>query len=65
MQAVINAATSLFNWFFVGTTGANAVPAAMTSLVSFVVGNDYVLIGVGLMLVGSCLGFLRRLIAST
>lgn len=65
MQAVINAATTLFNWIFVGTTGQNAVPAVMTSIINFIVGNDYVLIGVSLMLVGSILGFLKRLIATT
>lgn len=65
MQAVINAATSLFNWIFIGTTGTNAVPAVMTSVITFITSNDYVLIGIGLMLVGAVLGFLKRLIATT
>lgn len=65
MQAVIDAATTLFNWIFVGTTGTNATPAVLSSVISFIVQQDYVLLGVSLMLVGSILGFLKRLISTT
>lgn len=62
MSEVISAATELFRWMFVGTTGQNAVPAVMTTLISFITSNSYLLIGLGLMLTGAVLSFLRKLI---
>lgn len=58
MAEVIAAAGTLFTSIF-GSTGW------LASVITFITSNSYVLIGVGLMLVGSVLGFLRRLIAST
>lgn len=63
MSEVISAATAIFQWLFVGTTGANAVPAVLTTLISFITSNSYCLIGLGLMLSGAVLSFLRKLIA--
>lgn len=58
MAEVIAAAGTLFTSIF-GSTGW------LANVITFVTSNSYVLIGVSLMLVGSVLGFLRRLIAST
>lgn len=58
MAEVIAAAGTLFTSIF-GSSGW------LSSIITFVTGNSYVLIGVSLMLIGSCLGMLRRLIAST
>lgn len=63
MSEVISAATAIFQWLFVGTTGTNAVPAVMTTLIGFITSNSYCLIGLGLMLSGAVLSFLRKLIA--
>lgn len=56
MSAVITAATTLFTNIF-GTSGW------MASLITFIIGNDYLLIGLGLMLSGGVLSFLRKLIS--
>lgn len=58
MAEVIAAAGTLFTSIF-GSTGW------LANVITFVTSNSYVLIGVSLMLVGSVLGFLRRLISST
>lgn len=65
MSAVLGAVGSVFSWLFVGVTGANPVAPAITTLVSVITGNDYLLIGVSLMIVGSVIGFLARIIHST
>lgn len=58
MAEVIAAAGTLFTSIF-GATGW------LAGVISFVTSQSYVLIGVSLMLVGSILGFLKRLISST
>lgn len=58
MSAVISAATTIFGQIF-GASGW------MSQLITFIVGSDYVLIGLALMLSGAVLSFLRKLIAST
>lgn len=63
MSAVISAVGSLFAWLF-NPAGEGAVPA-ITTLVSVITANDYLLIGVSLMLVGAVIGFLSRIIHST
>lgn len=65
MTAVLNAVGSVFEWLFVGVTGSNPVAPAITTIVSVITGNDYLLIGVSLMIVGSVIGFLARIIHST
>lgn len=58
MSAVISAATTIFSQIF-GASGW------MSQLITFIVGSDYVLIGLALMLSGAVLSFLRKLISST
>lgn len=65
MSAVLTAVGSVFNWLFVGVTGSNPVAPAITTLVGVITSNDYLLIGVSLMIVGSVIGFLARIIHST
>lgn len=63
MSAVLSAVGSVFAWLF-NPAGENAVPA-VTTLVNVITQNDYLLIGVSLMIVGSVIGFLARIIHST
>lgn len=65
MSAVLDAVGSVFGWLFVGITGANPVAPAITTLINVITGNDYLLIGVSLMIVGAVIGFLARIIHST
>lgn len=65
MTAVLAAVGSVFEWLFVGVTGSNPVAPAVTTLVNVITSNDYLLIGVSLMIVGSVIGFLARIIHST
>lgn len=65
MSAVLAAVGSVFNWLFVGVAGTNPVAPALETLVGVITTNDYLLIGVSLMIVGSVIGFLARIIHST
>lgn len=65
MTGILEYVTSLFNWLFVTTTGANARTAAIKQVIDFVVAQPYLMIGLSLMLAGSAIAFLRRLIRST
>lgn len=65
MQAIITAVQAVFNWLFVGTTGSSGTDPAIKSVISFVVSEPYLLIGLGLMLAGATLSFLRKIIRST
>lgn len=63
MSAVLTAVGSVFAWLFAPTgTGATA---AIVSIINVITANDYLLIGVSLMIVGSVIGFLARIIHST
>lgn len=65
MTGILEYVTSLFNWLFVTTTGTNAHTAAIKQVIDFVVAQPYLMIGLSLMLAGSAIAFLRRLIRST
>ena len=65
MSDILAYVSSLFNWLFVTTTGTNAHTAAIKQVVDFVVAEPYLMIGLSLMLAGSAIAFLRRLIRST
>ena len=65
MSAIIAAVTTVFNWLFVGTTGSNATDPAIKTVIDLVVGNDYLLIGVALMISGAAVSYLARLIHNT
>lgn len=65
MQEVMTAASKLFNWLFVTTTGTNAHTAAIEQLVTLVTSNDFLLIGLSCMVCGFVLSIIRKLIAST
>lgn len=65
MTNILAYVRTLFNWLFVTTTGENAHTAAITQVVNFVVAEPYLMIGLSLMLAGSAIAFLRRLIRST
>lgn len=65
MADILAYVTSFFNWLFIGTTGADATPAAITQVVNLVVGTPYLMIGLSLMIAGSAIGFLSRLIRNT
>lgn len=65
MSDILAFVASIFNWLFVTTTGTNAHTAAIKQVVDFVVAEPYLMIGLSLMLVGSAIAFLRRLIRST
>lgn len=55
MSAVVTAASTLFTNMF-GSTGWVA------SVISLITGNDFLLIGIGLMLTGAAVSYLSRLI---
>lgn len=63
MSAVLGAVGNVFTWLF-APTGQGAT-AAIVTLVNVITNNDYLLIGVSLMIVGSVIGFLARIIHST
>ena len=65
MAAILEYVASIFNWLFVTTTGTDGHTAAIKQVVDFVVGQPYLMIGLSLMLAGSAIAFLRRLIRST
>lgn len=66
MSGIITAVTSIFNWFFVGNPSANpAVEPAIKTVVSLVVNNDYLLVGLALMITGAAVSYLARLIHNT
>lgn len=58
MSTIITAVSAVFTAMF-GTSGYVA------TLVGVITANDYLLIGVSLMIVGSVIGFLARIIHST
>lgn len=58
MTTILQAVGSVFSAMF-GTSGYVA------TLVGVITANDYLLIGVSLMIVGSVIGFLARIIHST
>lgn len=65
MSDILAYVASIFNWLFVTTTGADAHTAAIKQVITLVTGNAYLMIGLSLMLAGSAIAFLRRLIRST
>lgn len=62
MSAIISAVTDVFNWLFVGTTGTNAVDPAVKQVIDLIIGNDFLLLGVALMVAGAAVSYLSRLI---
>ena len=62
MASVISAVTAVFNWLFVGTTGANATDPAIKTVIDLITGNDFLLVGVALMITGAAVSYLSRLI---
>lgn len=58
MSAIMTAVGTVFSAFF----GANGY---VTSIVTLVTGNDYLLLGVALMVAGTAIGYLSRLIHNT
>lgn len=65
MSDILAYVGSLFSWLFVTTTGTNAHTAAVKQVIDFVVAQPYLMIGLSLMLAGSAIAFLCRLIRST
>lgn len=65
MAQIMSALSTVFNAFFVTTTGTNAHTAYVKQIVDLVVGNDYLLLGVALMVAGTAIGYLSRLIHNT
>lgn len=65
MAAILAYVKSLFDWLFVTTTGTNAHTAAIKQVITFVTAEPYLMIGLSLMLAGSAIAFLRRIIRST
>lgn len=65
MSTIISAVTTVFNWLFVGTTGSNPIDPAIKTVIDLVVGNDYLLIGIALMISGAAVSYLARLIHNT
>lgn len=67
MAAILSYVASIFNWLFVSmdSTASPAAPAAIKQVITLVTGNAYLMIGLSLMLAGSAIAFLRRLIRST
>ena len=62
MSAIFTAASQVFNWLFVSTTGTNAHTAAVVTLINLIKGNDFLLLGLGLMIAGAVCSYLARLI---
>lgn len=65
MAAILEYVASVFNYLFVTTTGTNAHTALVKQVIDFVVGQPFLMIGLSLMIAGSAIAFLRRLIRST
>lgn len=66
MQSIISVVTSVFNWFFVGNPSASpAVEPAIKTVVSLIVNNDYLLVGLALMITGAAVSYLARIIHNT
>ena len=62
MAEVLAAAQSLFQWMFVTTTGTNAHTAAVVTLINLITGNDFLLIGLALMITGVVCKYLAKII---
>lgn len=62
MAAILAYVGAVFEWLFVGTTGTNATPAAIAQVISLITGSPYLMVGLSLMVAGSAIGFLSRLI---
>lgn len=64
MSYVIAAATQLFNFFFHVSTGSNDTIAAgvVPTVINLITGNDFLLIGLALMLTGAAVSYLSKLI---
>lgn len=62
MSEVLAAAQSLFQWMFVTTTGTNAHTAAVVTLINLITGNDFLLIGLALMITGVVCKYLAKII---
>lgn len=58
MSAIMTAVGTVFSAFF-GASGY------VTSIVTLITGNDYLLLGVALMVAGTAIGYLSRLIHNT
>lgn len=58
MSAIMTAVGTVFSAFF-GASGY------VTSIVTLVTSNDYLLLGVALMVAGTAIGYLSRLIHNT
>lgn len=66
MSGILTYVASIFNWLFVSmdSTATPAAPAAIKQVITLVTGNGYLMVGLSLMLAGSAIAFLRRLIRS-
>ena len=64
MAQVITAATKLFNFFFHVSTGSSDTVAAgvVPTVIDLITGNDFLLIGLALMLTGAAVSYLSKLI---
>lgn len=66
MSAVLNAVATLFSTFFHNGAGTQADPYGMIqSVVKLVEGNDFLLIGLAIMLSSLAISYLARLIHNT
>lgn len=63
MEQVMTAVSTLFNWLFVTTTGTNAHTAAVVQIIDLIKGNDFLLIGLAIMISSLVLSLLKRLIS--
>lgn len=62
MAAIFAYVKSIFDFLFVGTTGNPGTPAAIATIIDLVTSNAYLMVGLSLMIAGSAIGFLSRLI---
>lgn len=66
MAQVVAAATAIFNFMFHVSSGTgDTIPAGVVpQVVSLIVNNDFLLIGLALLLTGSAVSYLSRIIHS-
>lgn len=64
MAQVLAAATKLFNFFFHVSTGSGDTIAAgvVPTVIDLITSNDFLLIGLALMLTGAAVSYLSKLI---
>lgn len=64
MTEIMNAVSTVFQAFFVTTTGTNAHTAYVKQIIDLFLQNDFLLVGVALLISGTAIGYLSRLIHS-